>query len=88
MQTSADHDSDDLLEWARRFCWCGIDTRQSREPNDEYSSCQAQFGACLGFVKARFEDGWVFNGRRYDDEAESSETLDRPGSPQVAGAHP
>jgi len=75
----ADHDSDDILERIRRLCWCGIYTRQSREPNDEYSSCQAQFDACLEFVKSRFDDGWVFNGRRYEDEAETSESLKRPG---------
>lgn len=71
--------SDDILDKIRRLQWCGIYTRQSRGPKDEYSSCQAQFEACLAFVTSRFDDGWVFNGRRYDDEAESSETLDRPG---------
>jgi DNA invertase Pin-like site-specific DNA recombinase len=76
---SGDADTDDILDRVRRLHWCGIYTRQSRGPNDEYSSCQAQFEACLAFVCSRFDDGWVFNGRRYDDEAESSETLDRPG---------
>ena len=75
----ADSASDDILEQSRRLHWCGIYTRQSRGPKDEYSSCQAQFEACLAFVTSRFDDGWVFNGRRYDDEAESSETLERPG---------
>lgn len=75
----ADAASDDHLDWIRRLQWCGVYTRQSRGPRDNYSSCQAQFEACLAFVTARFDDGWVFNGRRYDDEAESSETLDRPG---------
>ncbi len=79
MATNADHDSDDIVERIRRLCWCGIYTRQSREPNDEYSSCQAQFDACWEFVKSHFDDGWVCNGRRYDDQTESSETLDRPG---------
>lgn len=75
----ADAASDDILEQIRRLHWCGIYTRQSRGPKDDYSSCQAQFEACLAFVTSRFDDGWVFNGRRYDDEAESSETLERPG---------
>lgn len=70
---------DDILDRIRRLQWCGIYARQSRRPKDDYSSCQAQFEACLAFVTSRFDDGWVFNGRRYDDEAESSETLDRPG---------
>jgi hypothetical protein len=72
------HDSDEILDRIRRLRWCGIYTRQSREPNDGYSSCQAQFDACLNLVQSRFDDGWVFNGRRYDDKAESSETLQRP----------
>ncbi len=75
----ADPASDDILDRIRRLHWCGIYTRQSRGSKDAYSSCQAQFEACLAFVSSRFDDGWVFNGRRYDDEAESSETLDRPG---------
>jgi len=79
----ADHDGDDILAEIRRLCWCGIFTRQSREPNDVYSSCQAQFDACLEFVKSRFDDGWVFNGRRYEDEAKSSESLERPGLQQL-----
>lgn len=62
-----------------RYCWCGIYTRQSRDTNSEYSSCKAQFDACLAVVTSRFNEGWVCNGRRYDDEAESSETLERPG---------
>lgn len=75
----ADAASDDILDRVRRLHWCGIYTRQSRGSNDDYSSCQAQFEACLAFVSSRFDDGWVFNGRRYDDETESSETLERPG---------
>jgi DNA invertase Pin-like site-specific DNA recombinase len=30
-------------------------------------------------VTSRLSEGWVCNGRRYEDEAESSETLERPG---------
>jgi DNA invertase Pin-like site-specific DNA recombinase len=75
----ADPASDNILDRIRRLHWCGIYTRQSRVSKDNYSSCQAQFEACLAFVSSRFDDGWVFNGRRYDDEAESSESLDRPG---------
>jgi hypothetical protein len=28
---------------------------------------------------ARVCDGWVWNGKRYDDEGQSGETIDRPG---------
>lgn len=68
--SDADSASDDILDRIRRLHWCGIYTRQSREPNDKYSSCQAQFEVCLAFATARFDDGWVFNGHRYDDEAD------------------
>jgi DNA invertase Pin-like site-specific DNA recombinase len=77
--SDADAVSNDILDRIRRLHGCGIYTRQSRGSNDEYSSCQAQFEACLAFVTSRFGDGWVFNGRRYDDQAESSETLEWPG---------
>ncbi|MBN2294636.1 MAG: recombinase family protein [Pirellulales bacterium] len=63
----------------QQFCWCGIYTRQSRASKGGFSSCQAQFVACYEFLRARFDDGWVCNGRRYDDEGESSDSLDRPG---------
>lgn len=62
-----------------RYCRCGIYTRQSRKPEGEFTSCQAQFEACFEFLRAQFGEGWVYNGRRYDDEGGSSESLDRPG---------
>lgn len=68
-----------LAEWVRKFHLCGVYTRQSRESNDEYSSCESQSDVCRAFVKARHPEGWVYNGQRYDDVASSSETLDRPG---------
>ena len=61
-----------------RYCWCGIYTRQSRESRSEFTSCQAQFEACFEFLRARFGEGWVHNGCRYDDERGSSENLNRP----------
>ena len=70
---------DDIVETVRHLCWCGIYTRQSRDPNSDYSSCEAQLDACQAVVRSRFDDGWVCNGHQYDDEAESSETLERPG---------
>jgi DNA invertase Pin-like site-specific DNA recombinase len=77
--SDADAVSDDILDRIWRLHWCGIYTRQSRRPKDDYSSCQTQFEACLAFVTSRFDDGWAFNGRQYDDETESSEALDQPG---------
>lgn len=78
MGTSADHNGDDPLEQFPRLCWCGIYTRQSRNSDSEFSSCEAQFDTCFGFVRSRIEEGWVWNGQCYDDPAESSETLQRP----------
>lgn len=63
--------------------WVAIYTRQSRPSPGEFSSCEAQLSTCLNFVMARLSDGWVWNGKRYDDEAGSSETLDRPGLQQL-----
>lgn len=60
-------------------CWTAIYTRQSRSSQGDFSSCEAQLSACLSFVMAHLGEGWVWNGKRYDDEAGSSETLDRPG---------
>jgi site-specific DNA recombinase len=62
-----------------RRSWTAIYTRQSRSSNVEFSSCEAQLSECLKFVMARLGDGWVWNGKRYDDEGQSSETLDRLG---------
>ena len=56
-----------------------IYTRQSRTSPGEFSSCEAQWAACMCFVTAHHGNGWVWNGKRYDDEGESGETLDRPG---------
>jgi DNA invertase Pin-like site-specific DNA recombinase len=62
-----------------RRSWTAIYTRQSRSSPGDFSSCEAQLSACLNFVMARLGDGWVWNGKRYDDEGQSGDTLDRPG---------
>jgi DNA invertase Pin-like site-specific DNA recombinase len=59
--------------------WIAIYTRQSRSTLGDFSSCEAQLSACLSFVMARLGDGWVWNGKRYDDEGQSGETIERPG---------
>jgi DNA invertase Pin-like site-specific DNA recombinase len=58
---------------------CAIYTRQSRESDSDFKSTQAQFEACLAFVAAHRNQGWAWNGRRYDDEGESGKRTDRPG---------
>lgn len=59
-------------------CWTAIYARQSRTSSGDFSSCEAQLAACLSFVMAHLGDGRVWNGKRYDDEGQSGETLDRP----------
>ncbi len=61
------------------FCRCAIYTRQSRTADSEFSSCQAQFDACLQFVRSQAGVGWYYSQPRYDDEGGSGESLDRPG---------
>lgn len=54
---------------------CAICTRQSRTTNVSLSSCQVQRDMCVEFITAR---GWLVIDEPYDDEGQSSETLDRP----------
>lgn len=55
-----------------------IYTRQSTEPRDGFSSCEAQFQVCLDFAIAAGwpDDKWV--GERFDDQGYSGASLDRP----------
>lgn len=62
---------------------CAIYTRLSRESNQEFSSCEAQFDACRAFIRARRGDGWTPTRRRYDDQGLSGDTLDRPALNQL-----
>jgi DNA invertase Pin-like site-specific DNA recombinase len=62
---------------------CAIYTRQSRESDSDFTSSQAQFEACRDSVSARGRFGWVWNGRRYDDEGESGKRADGPGLTQL-----
>lgn len=55
-----------------------IYTRQSAEPRDGLSSCEAQFHVCLDFAKAESRPGEQWVGERFDDEGISGRTLDRP----------
>ncbi|MCC5785415.1 MAG: recombinase family protein [Phycisphaerales bacterium] len=53
-------------------------TRQSTEPRDGLSSCEAQFQTCMDFAAAEARTGARWIGDRFDDEAVSGRTLDRP----------
>jgi len=55
-----------------------IYTRQSAEPRDGLSSCEAQFQSCLRYAQAEPGAGNVWIGERFDDEGISGRTLDRP----------
>ncbi len=55
-----------------------IYTRQSVEPRDGLSSCEAQFHVCRGFARAMARPGDSWIGERFDDEGVSGRTLDRP----------
>jgi len=56
-----------------------IYTRQSTEPRDGLSSCEAQFQTCMDFAQAESRSGAAWIGERFDDEGVSGRTLDRPG---------
>lgn len=56
-----------------------IYTRQSVERLEDFSSCQAQFMTCEDFARATDEPSLCWCCRRFDDECQSGETLDRPG---------
>lgn len=60
-------------------CRCAVYTRQSRDSNSDYSSCDAQYDACLHFILAHASQGWTPVDRRYDDEGHSGEREYRPG---------
>lgn len=61
-----------------RPCRFAIYTRQSSEPKDGLSSCEAQFHVCMDAARAMShpDDEWI--GERFDDEGVSGRTLDRP----------
>jgi Site-specific recombinases, DNA invertase Pin homologs len=59
----------------RRFA---IYTRQSAEPRDGLSSCEAQFQTCMDFAIAESEPEAAWIEERFDDEGVSGRTLDRP----------
>jgi DNA invertase Pin-like site-specific DNA recombinase len=57
-------------------CRCAVYTRQSRDATSEFSSCEAQRGACRTYIDS--QPCWVWNEERYDDEGESGEGVKRP----------
>jgi DNA invertase Pin-like site-specific DNA recombinase len=57
---------------------CAIYTRQSRTSDCEFTSCEAQFESGLALIDAHHHDGWLWNGKRYDDEGEGGISIERP----------
>ena len=55
-----------------------IYTRQSAEPRDGLSSCEAQFQTCMDFATAESGRNAVCIEERFDDEGVSGRMLDRP----------
>jgi hypothetical protein len=62
----------------RRTHRYAIYTRQSAEPRDGLSSCEAQFQTCLRYAQREPSASNVWIGERFDDEGVSGRTLDRP----------
>jgi site-specific DNA recombinase len=65
------------------FSRCAIYTRQSRDSDSDFTSCEAQFEACLQFIRSQVGQGWIYNNLRYDDEGTSGETIERAGLKRV-----
>lgn len=67
----------------RGFVACAIYARQSvaREAGAEFTSCEAQWQACLRFIVEHNRTGelWLPTGGSFSDEGFSGATLDRPG---------
>jgi len=61
-----------------RPCRYAIYTRQSTEPRDGLSSCEAQFQVCRDYAEAVARPGDEWIGKRFDDEGASGRTLHRP----------
>ncbi len=57
---------------------CAIYTRQSVTSTDELSSCNVQCEACRDYVASQRSQGWRLIEERFDDNAYSGATLDRP----------
>jgi len=67
---------EDVTHRIRESFRYAIYTRQSSEPRDGLSSCEAQFHTCLTFAQAEADGAWI--GERFDDEGVSGATLSRP----------
>jgi DNA invertase Pin-like site-specific DNA recombinase len=60
---------------------CAIYTRKSNEEglSQDFNSLDAQFEACVAYIKSQASEGWTLVRERYDDGGISGGTLDRPG---------
>ena len=65
----------------RSFSTCAIYTRQSvaRSEGGDFTSCQAQWEACVRYIAAQKGALWIPVRGSFDDEGFSGATLDRPG---------
>ena len=59
---------------------CAIYTRKSSEEGleQDFNSLDAQFEACVAYIKSQASEGWVLGRERYDDGGISGGTLQRP----------
>ena len=57
---------------------CAIYTRQSVATDADFSSCDAQYDACLALIRAHAPERWVPIEERFDDSGVSGATMERP----------
>lgn len=71
----------------RSFSTCAIYTRQSvtRSKSGDFTSCRAQWEACLRYIAAQKDELWIPVRGRFDDEGFSGATLERPGLQRLLG---
>ncbi len=60
---------------------CAIYTRKSSEEGleQDFNSLDAQFEACVAYIKSQASEGWLLTKEHYDDGGISGGTLERPG---------
>ncbi len=61
-----------------KIVWCAVYTRHSSSNKEDLSSCDVQREDCLQFIASHKAEGWIPLFDRFDDEAASGATLDRP----------
>jgi site-specific DNA recombinase len=66
---------------------CGIYCRKSSEEGltQQFNSLDAQYEACLSYIRSQRHEGWIAVDDRYHDAAYSGGTLDRPALRRLIG---